>query len=203
MLTELVVVLGVLVIFLLLAVPANRNATVRCDGFKCSNNLKNVGLALRIFATDNGGSFPMLVSTNQQGSPERASPAEVFVRFQSMSNELNVTRILVCPADDREAAISWSGLRNSNISYFMGLNSKMTGPRLLVAGDRNLTRNGAPIRSGILEVSTNIALGWSRELHVGRGNIVLGDGSVQQVGSGSLRALVATPGFSPTLLAVP
>ena len=162
-----------------------------------------MGLALRIFATDNGDRFPMLLTTNSDGSLEYAATAEVFRHFLAMSNELSTPRILVCPNDDREAASQWRLLSNANISYFVGLHAGVTAPQLLLAGDRNLTTNGVGVRSGIIALSTNSVVGWSREIHDGQGNIVLGDGSVHQASSQRLQDQIRTSGSATILLAVP
>ena len=202
-LVELLVIIAVVLVIVLLAVPVNRKDKAKADRIKCVNNLKNVGLSFRIFATDNGDRYPMSLSTKQGGSLDYADSPEAFRHFQAMSNELSTPRILICPNDDREAASRWESLRNENISYFVGLQATQTAPHLLLAGDRNLTTNGIRVRSGIIELSTNAVVGWSRELHDGQGNIVLGDGSVQQVNARRLQDQVATSGLATTRLAVP
>src|SRR5258708_39066000 len=64
--------------------PARKNRSI-----KCVNNLKNVGLSFRIFATDNGDKFPMQLSTNQGGVAEfYLDPAATARVFKCLSNEL-------------------------------------------------------------------------------------------------------------------
>ncbi len=64
----------------------------------CVNNMKQLGLAVRIWANDNGDIFPPDV--------------------QSMSNELATAKILVCPSDEgRLVAASWPALTTANVSY--------------------------------------------------------------------------------------
>jgi hypothetical protein len=64
----------------------------------CVNNLKQFGLAVRIWALDNNESNPPNVL--------------------SMSNELSTPKILVCPADTtRQAATDWSSFTMANCSY--------------------------------------------------------------------------------------
>lgn len=65
---------------------------------KCVNNLKQFGLAARVWALDNGDVYP---------------PDVVC-----MSNELNTPIILVCPAEtNRPAASSWANYTSANCSY--------------------------------------------------------------------------------------
>jgi hypothetical protein len=65
---------------------------------QCINNLKQFGLAVRIWAMDNQGVNP----------PDPLS----------MSNELSTPKILVCPADtNRVVANIWSAYTPDNCSY--------------------------------------------------------------------------------------
>ncbi len=57
---------------------------------------------------------------------------------------------------------------------------------MVVAGDRNLT-NGFPPTNGMLYLTTNQNVGWTKELHKFEGNIALGDGSVQQANNARLQ----------------
>lgn len=64
----------------------------------CVNNLKQFGLAVRLWAQDN----------NEVNPPDSLS----------MSNELNTPKILVCPADtNRVAASNWAAYTPDNCSY--------------------------------------------------------------------------------------
>jgi hypothetical protein len=70
----------------------------RAQTIMCANNLKQIGLAARLWANNHGSVFP----------PD----------FMTMRNELNTARILFCPAAPGGVqATDWSQLNPSAISY--------------------------------------------------------------------------------------
>ena len=207
-LIEVVFVIGVVVLLVFVAVlplvgwPAPK-AKDREKGARCQNNLKQVGLAFRTWEGDHADRYPMSVSTNEGGSREWLAGGSMFRHLQAMSNEINNPNIVVCPSDDRKAAPDFVNLRNSNISYFIGLDADETKPAMWLAGDRNLVTNGVKLGPGLAVITTNHTIGWSTNMHNLRGNVLLTDGSVQQASSKSLPALLQYTGTNSSRLAVP
>ncbi len=81
-----------------LMLPALAKAKDKAQRINCVNNLKQVGLAARMWSNEHNGKFP----------PD----------FNSMSNELATPKVLVCPADgSRTKAMTWSGFSSENVSY--------------------------------------------------------------------------------------
>jgi hypothetical protein len=163
------------------------NARAKAQRVNCANNLRQVGVGFRLFATDHGDRFPMEFATNRVVATNWA--AGLSRCFRALSNELGTPKLLICPADDRKPATDFGSLDLRNVSYFLGLNAREGRPQMFLAGDRNLTTNGVPVGPGLVEISDQSALGWTKAMHKGVGNVVLSDGSVQQVTGPRLRAL--------------
>jgi prepilin-type processing-associated H-X9-DG protein len=163
--------------------------------YRCANNLKQVGLAFRIYANDNHDLYPMRVPEAAGGAKEAVERGELFRIFQVMSNELSVPRTVFCPAEasQRTTTTNWAALRNSNLSYFVGLDAEDTRPNTILSGDRDIAENGQLLR-GAANLTTNRPVAWHKLLHKEGGNVALADGSVQQTTSDTLRPLLAKTG---------
>jgi hypothetical protein len=185
---ELVVVVSVVLLLAAVLLSALNAAKLMAYRIACTNNLKQIGLSCRVFATGHDGLFPMQAMTNQSGAPAFLGSGDAYRFFLSASNGLGTSLVLRCPADrTRTVTTNWPTFKNEKLSYFVGLDAKETEPQMMLSGDSNLTTNDVPVKPGLLLLTTNMNLGWSAERHVGNGNMVLGDGSVLQTSSASLR----------------
>jgi prepilin-type processing-associated H-X9-DG protein len=201
-LVGLLVIIAVIAILAAMLLPALASAKRKAQRINCVNNLKQDGLAFRLWEGDNGDKYPMAVSTNKNGTMEYAEDGNAFRHFQVMSNELSTPKILVCPADDRTAAANFARLKNQNVSYFVSLDATEVRPPMLLTGDRNVTNGLSPVRS-VLELRPEIPAGWTEALHNGVGNIGLADGSVQQVSIPGLQQMLKHTGDSTNRVALP
>lgn len=106
-----------------LLLPALAKAKSKAQTIKCVNNMKNIGLAFRIYATDNHDRFPFNVSTNQAGAVKVGKAGQDPVRvFQMLANELSTPKLLVCPGDSgKQPALNFQSLSSGNVSYELGM----------------------------------------------------------------------------------
>jgi hypothetical protein len=134
-----------------------------------------------MWANDHGDKFPWQVSAETNGTLEIAESPSVFRHFLAVSNELTSPKVLACTSDTKTTRESdWAKLNNSNLSYFVGLDSNETLPQTILSGDRNIT-GGALASNGIVRFSSTNEAGWNQEMHKSAGNIGLGDGSAHQL----------------------
>lgn len=201
-LIALLVVLAVLAILAAMLLPALAKAKARALRIQCVNNLKQDGLAFRIWEGDHDDRYPMAVSNRFEGSLEWVAGGNAFRHFMVMSNELSTPKILVCPADTRQAAPDFAHLQNLNLSYFVGLDARESDPQMFLTGDRNITNGLTPVRT-ILFLPSGKPAGWTEMIHNRVGNLGLSDGSVQQVSTAGLQDAIRSNASVTNRIALP
>lgn len=135
----------------------------------CLNNLKQIGVAFRIWENDNGGKFPAEQTEDLGGMLDLLSNSDnngryAYLPFTIMQNEMGQSpRLVICPQDERTPnqrfmpganaptpssafPILASGVTgtfdNTNVSYFYAVGGTDLQPQSILAGDRNLCLNG-------------------------------------------------------------
>ena len=182
----------------MLARPKSRSSRA-----SCVMNLKEMGLAFRMWSNDHNDLFPWQVSTNQGGSKEFSGGREVFRHFEAASNELNSPSVLKCPDDpNRSRADYFTNFSNQNISYFIALNSIVDDPAKVLTGDRNLKLNGVVVKTPLVAWTTNQVLGWTKEIK-DAGSLVFSDWSARIATTELLTRSLRKSGIPTNYFAVP
>jgi prepilin-type N-terminal cleavage/methylation domain-containing protein len=168
-LIEFMVVVLMLAVLAGIYLPQLARPRVRICRTTCDNNLKQIGLAFRQWALDNGDKFPMQVSTTNWGTLEWVGNGPTYFHFLVMSNELNTPKLLFCPEEsdsNRRPAVTFgsaAGLgigqipltKDNSISYFVGVDAQDSQPSMFLAGDHHLTVGGKRPRPGLLDLWTD------------------------------------------------
>ena len=156
---------------------------------------------------DQGG--VSLVAASVAGTMATGISNNVTAAFAAVSNELSTPKIVWCPSDGSRytASNTWVGVQrlalanNQKVpSYFLGTTATEEQPQSILGGDRNVTNGSTeallagkhvifanPDANGAIAVATLNKIGYTSAIHQNAGNILLGDGSVQQVSSGRFR----------------
>lgn len=104
----------------------------QAERINCVNNLKQIGLAARIWANDNHDIYP----TN----------------FISMTNELGTWKVLQCPSDKSHNVTNWDEVAAGNISYIMD------APGLPQTADLRIVFVECPIHHNILLIDGSVQM---------------------------------------------
>ena len=123
--------------------------------------------------------------------------------FNVMSNELSTPKILNCPANTNSIATSFAtgpAATNFNCftpSYFIGGDANESDPQMLLGGDMNIglgtagNNNPATVRFTVptqyLFGAAAVTWAWTVDAHNKVGNILMADGSSQQLSVSGLR----------------
>jgi type II secretory pathway pseudopilin PulG len=205
--TELIVVILIVAVLVAILLTTALSNSSKADRMWCNNNFKEIGTCYRLWASDHGGLLPCEQTVESNGWRDFLTNADtggmVWTNYWIMQNDLGQSpKLLVCPADERKAAASFTNiLDNTHVSYFVGVSASDLYPQSIAGGDRNLGPGTKPDpdygyspksgKGNDVAIPITGPVSWSLKMHsagnsAGAGNILLGDGSAQQCNSTSI-----------------
>jgi len=212
---ELASVLSTLALLTAIALPTLGGNKARSEQALCFSNLRQIGHAFHLWASDHGDRNPWLTPVQQGGTYNTPDPRKSDAWFQMswISNELITPKILVCPSDvgvgaDRKMATDFSsaeggfvrlGFRSRSLSYVIGLHSFYDAPRSVLSGDRNFRPESLDnscstgVGAAWLLVYPNSSTVWTNAIHRETGNLLFTEGSVELSSNLGLRRAINVP----------
>lgn len=206
---ELAVAIAVIALLASMLIPAVQKARQKSWRITCLGHMMMLGTGYRIWAADHGDLGPAQAPKTNGGWSELLTNSNAgqycWKYYAGLKENLGESpQVVVCPSDERKPAANFNAAfkDNSTVSYFVGVGANDVYPQAIAAGDRNLGRGTVPDpkygysptngSGNDVIIFTNTPVCWSLKMHshgdpIGAGNILLGDGSGQQMSSASFR----------------
>ena len=147
-LVELLVVIGIIAILLALLMPSLQRAKMQAVSIKCQSNMRQISVAMIIYANANKGQLFPIDAGGPFGLPPIDQQWFVWVLQPKPPVNLSSTdpkdwtpAVLLCPADDTDPAMYHSYILNDhlnehNIRYHSKLPGGRTSDQIVVMGEK-------------------------------------------------------------------
>jgi len=112
-LVELLVVIGIIALLISILLPALSRARESAQKLKCQSNMRQISMAMMMYANENRGCFPFIASLHNTGNTDlredwihwRTPPQQGGLRTSSIarylaSDDPTLKQIFTCPSDD-------------------------------------------------------------------------------------------------------
>jgi prepilin-type processing-associated H-X9-DG protein len=205
-----------LIIIVLLPSAMTGSHSRKASRVVCMTQLKQISLAMLVWAEENKMDFPMHVSFTNGGSKELTARGWVAPTFWAISNQLQTPTAVTCPDDKKRLprADAFSSLTDRKISYFIHLDATLHEQKQdwVLLGDRHVATNGVALPAGIdgvalpagiVQIHDPQTVSWTTNIHQGQGNVALADGGVHQVNSKRFRDVLKPITTVPHTLVMP
>jgi prepilin-type N-terminal cleavage/methylation domain-containing protein len=207
-LIELLVVVAVITILFAMFGNTHRGGKEKARLVQCLSNLKQISLGYNMWAETKGNLFPWEASINMGGTMELISNGNATDHFLPLSTFLPQASSLFCSTDRfvRQRTDSYRGFSNTNLSYFVSIDARLTGPvsaaDLIIAGDRHLSVDNQMVNPGLFATTNYTALGW-KGFHPTRGLLAFVDGHAIVVKKENLPAVFQRQTIATNRLVIP
>lgn len=164
-LIEVLAAIALLLVILTLFLPSLNRGPRKSPALACLNNLREIGIGFWMYQGDHG-KFSWQITTNK-AEAELVTSDIAADYFLKLSPYLPLPRFFVCPTDKARLIgnTNFFGFNNTNLSYFLGLDATTNNPSVILSGDRHLAFNNQAATPGLLFVTNNTAIRWTKELH--------------------------------------